>query len=341
MPEPVAHPLSEDSAGGACYEPPVQGAERERAVMSSESPAATRATGFAYALAAYLAWGLFPIYWKQLTGVPPLELIAHRVLWSFIFMLGMLTAFRRWPEVRRALSQRKTLAALLLSTALISSNWFLFIWAVNTGHVLEASLGYYINPLLNVVLARVVLGERLRPLQLVAVGLAAVGVLYLTVGLGGLPWVSLVLALTFGVYGLVRKVAPVEPLTGLAVETGFAAPVAVLYLGLVPLAQGRWLPGTPRESLLLLCSGVATALPLLWFALGAKRLRYSTLGIIQYLAPTCQLALAVLVYGEPFTSRHAVTFLLIWMAVLLYAADSVRGSRTPSAAVPATSRGGA
>lgn len=313
---------------------------RERVVMSSESPAATRASGFAYALAAYLAWGLFPIYWKQLTRVSPLELLAHRVVWSFVLMLGLLTVFKRWPEARRALSQRKTLATLLLSTALVSSNWFLFIWAVNTGHVVEASLGYYINPLLNVVLARIVLGERLRPLQLVAVGLAAVGVLYLTVGMGMLPWVSLVLALTFGFYGLVRKVAPVEPLTGLAVETGFAAPVGVLYLLAVPLAQeGRWLAGTMRESLLLLGSGLATALPLLWFAMAAKRLRYSTLGIIQYLAPTCQLGLAVLAYGEPFTSRHAVTFILIWTAVLLYAADSVRGSRTPHAAVPATGRG--
>ena len=308
--------------------------------MSSESPAATRASGFAYALAAYLAWGLFPIYWKQLTGVPPLQLIAHRVVWSFVLMLGLLTVFKRWPEVRRALSQRRTLAALLLSTALISSNWFLFIWAVNTGHVLEASLGYYINPLLNVVLARIVLGERLRPLQLVAVGLAAVGVVYLTVGMGVLPWVSLVLALTFGVYGLVRKVAPVEPLTGLAVETGFATPVAVLYLLAVPLSHGGpVLAGTMRESLLLMGSGVVTALPLLWFALGAKRLRYSTLGIIQYLAPTCQLGLAVLVYGEPFTSRHAVTFVLIWTAVLMYAADTVRGSRTSPAPVPAAGRG--
>ncbi len=308
--------------------------------MSSESPAATRASGFAYALAAYLAWGLFPIYWKQLSRVPARELIAHRVVWSFVFVLGLITAFKRWPEVRRALSQRRTLAALLLSTALISSNWFLFIWAVNTGHVLEASLGYYINPLLNVVLARLVLGEQLRPLQWVAVGLAAVGVLYLTVGMGVLPWVSLVLALTFGFYGLVRKLAPVEPLAGLAVETGIAAPVAVVYLLAVPLAQeGRLLAGTPRESLLLLCSGLATALPLLWFAMGAKRLRYSTLGIIQYLAPTCQLALAVLAYGEPFTSRHAVTFLLIWTAVLMYAADSVRGGRTSQAPVPAASRG--
>ncbi|MDY7226244.1 EamA family transporter RarD [Hyalangium rubrum] len=305
--------------------------------MPSEPSPAPRASGFAYAIAAYLSWGLFPIYWKQLAQVPPLVVIAHRVVWSFLFVAGLLTFARRWPEVKRALSQRKTLVALLVSTALISSNWFLFIWAVNTGHVLEASLGYYINPLLNVVLARVVLGERLRPLQLVAVGLAALGVLYLTVGLGVLPWVSLLLALTFGFYGLVRKMAPVEPLTGLAVETGFAAPVGVLFLLLVPMAQqGQLFAGTVRESLLLVGSGVATALPLLWFALGAKRLRYSTLGFIQYLAPTGQLALAVLVYGESFTSRHAVTFALIWTAVLLYAADSVRGSRLGGTPVPVT-----
>jgi chloramphenicol-sensitive protein RarD len=307
--------------------------------MSSENPAATRASGFAYALAAYLAWGLIPIYWKQLTGVAPLELIAHRVVWSFVFVGVLLSVSRRWPEVKRALSQRKTLGALLLSTSLISCNWLIFIWAVNTGHMMEASLGYYINPLLNVVLGRMVLGERLRPLQLVAVGLAGLAVLYLTVGLGVLPWVSLLLALTFGLYGLVRKMAPVEPLTGLAVETGLATPLAVLFLLLVPLAQeGRLMPGTPRESLLLLASGVITGLPLLWFALGAKRLRYSTLGIVQYLAPTCQLALAVLAYGEPFTARHAVTFILIWMAVLLYAADGVRASRLPPSSMAAAGR---
>ena len=296
--------------------------------MPSDNPAAVRASGFAYAVAAYLAWGLIPIYWKQLTAVAPLELIAHRVLWSFVFVGVLLTLSRRWPEVKRALSQRKTLGALLLSTALISSNWLLFIWAVNTGHLMEASLGYYINPLLNVVLGRMVLGERLRPLQLVAVGLAALAVLSLTVGLGVLPWVSLLLALTFGLYGLVRKMAPVEPLTGLAVETGLATPLAVLFLLWGPLArEGRLMPGSPRESLLILASGVITGLPLLWFALAAKRLRYSTLGIVQYLAPTCQLALAVLAYSEPFTARHAFTFSLIWLAVLLYAADGVRASK--------------
>lgn len=303
--------------------------------MSSESTAATRMSGFAYAFGAYLAWGVVPIYWKLLIRVPPLELIAHRVVWSFLFVVGLITASRRWPEVKRVLSHRKALGALLLSTALISCNWLLFIWAVNTGHMMEASLGYYINPLLNVVLARLVLGEQLRPLQRVAVLLAALGVLYLTVGLGVLPWVALSLALTFGVYGLVRKMAPVEPLTGLAVETGLALPLALLFLLLGPVAsEGRFLVDSTRDSLLLMGTGVVTALPLLWFAQGARRLRYSTLGIIQYLAPTCQLALAVLAYDEPFTSKHAVTFSLIWTAVLLYAADSWRGSRPRPAPVP-------
>ena len=296
--------------------------------MSSESPASVRASGFAYALAAYLAWGLFPAYWKQLAGVAPLDVISHRVLWSFVFVSALLTVSRRWPEVARAVRARRTMMALLLSTVLISSNWFLFIWAVNTGHVTQASLGYYINPLANVLLARLVLGERLRGLQWAAVALAAFGVMYLAVSRGEVPWVSLALAATFSLYGLVRKVAPVEPLTGLAVETGLAAPVAAELLALGPAAQaGHWLGASTHEAVLLLCSGAVTALPLLWFALGARRLRYSTLGIIQYVAPTCQLALAVLVYGEDFTARHAITFACIWGAVLLYAADALRQRR--------------
>ncbi|XXF78483.1 EamA family transporter RarD [Myxococcaceae bacterium GXIMD 01537] len=293
--------------------------------MSAESPAATRASGVAYAFAAYLSWGFFPAYWKQLTGVPPLLIIAHRVLWSFVFVAGLLTVSRRWSEVWSAVRERRSLLALLASTALISSNWFTFIWAVNSGHVTQASLGYYINPLANVLLARVFLGERLRGLQWLAVGLAAVGVGYLAVSMGEVPWVSLLLAATFSAYGLVRKLVRVEALTGLAVETGLAAPVALLFLVLGPLAHGAAvMGGSARETALLLGSGVATALPLLWFALGARRLRYTTMGIIQYVAPTCQLALAVLAYGEPFTTRHAISFAFIWGAVLLYALDGVR-----------------
>ncbi|MFP2932631.1 EamA family transporter RarD [Pyxidicoccus sp. 3LG] len=309
--------------------------------MSSESAPAPRASGFAYAFAAYLSWGMFPIYWKQLGHVPPLVVISHRVVWSFLFVAGLLTVGRRWPEVKAALSTRRTLVALLVSTALISSNWFLFIWAVNTGHVTQASLGYYINPLLNVVLARVMLGERLRRPQLVAVLLAGAGVVYLAVSRGELPWVSLLLAGTFGVYGLVRKMAPVEPLTGLAVETGLAVPVALTLVALTPAVPGAvgGFGANVRDTLLLLGSGVATALPLLWFAFGAKRLRYGTLGIIQYVAPTCQLALAVLVYGEPFTTPYAITFACIWTAVLLYALDALWWSRPRPLPVRAAGQG--
>jgi chloramphenicol-sensitive protein RarD len=299
--------------------------------MSAQSPAALRGSGVAYAFAAYFAWGFFPAYWKQLTTVPALEIIAHRVVWSFLFVAGLLTVSRRWPEFLGVVRNRRTLGALLASTALISSNWFMFIWAVNTGHVTQASLGYYINPLVNVVLARFFLGERLRGMQWAAVGLASVGVLVLAVGSGQVPWVSLYLAITFSAYGLVRKLAPVEPLTGLAVETGLAAPLGLLFLCLGPPAAAP--AHDAREWLLLLGSGVATALPLLWFAIGARRLRYSTIGIIQYVAPTCQLALAVLAYGEDFTARHGLTFGLIWTAVLLYALDGVWG-RTRAVSVP-------
>ena len=297
--------------------------------MSSGTPAAERASGFMYAFAAYLAWGAFPLYWKQLAGVPPLVLVCHRVVWSFLFVAALLTATRRWPELRRVLRSPRTVGALMLTTLLISTNWLLFIWAINTGHVMQGSLGYYINPLANVLLGRVVLGERLRWPQVGAVALATLGVLNLVVGLGTVPWLALTLAVTFSLYGLVRKMAPVESLTGLAVETGLAAPLALGYLGVAVWGQGQPVLGTTaHDTLFLLGSGVATALPLLWFALGARRLRYSTLGIIQYVAPTCQLALAVLVYGEAFTPRHAITFAFIWTAVLLYTVDGVWGQRS-------------
>ncbi|MCY1073358.1 EamA family transporter RarD [Archangium lansingense] len=304
--------------------------------MSSDSSAAERTSGFAYAFAAYVAWGGFPLYWKQLAHVPPVALVSHRVVWSFLFVAGLLTLQRRWPETLRVLRNKRALAALLLTTTLISVNWGLYIWAVNSGRVMEGSLGYYINPLANIVLARLFLGERLRGLQVGAVALAALGVLNLAVGMGQVPWVALALAGTFSLYGLVRKLAPVESLTGLAVETGLAAPV-----GLGVLLLGSWeqpvLGATPRDTLLLVGSGVATALPLLWFALAARRIRYSTLGIIQYVAPTLQLALAVLVYGEAFTSRHAITFACLWTAVALYAFDGLWKARVPA---PAPARQG-
>ncbi len=273
---------------------------------------------------AYGLWGLFPIYWKQLASVAAMDVLAHRILWSVVFTAGMLLAWGRLREVGRALADRALRRTLLISTALIATNWGLFIWAVSEDRVTEASLGYYINPLLNVVLARLVLGERLRGLQTAAVILAACAVAYLTVAQGSLPWVSLVLAVTFSLYGLVRKRAPVGPLVGLTVETGLAAPIALAYLLLsdpkmasfvdAPLSIRAWMVG----------AGVATALPLLAFAAAARRLRYTTLGMVQYLAPSLQLVCAVALYGEPFRHEQQVTFGLIWIAVALYVAEAFR-----------------
>lgn len=288
--------------------------------------------GIAPAIGAYLAWGLFPLYWRLLERVSPLEIVAHRVIWSFAFVALLITWRRRWPHLLAALRDRRVLVAMLVSTTLITSNWLLFIWAVNSEHVTQASLGYYINPLVNVILARVFLGERLRPLQLAAVALASVGVINLSLREGVFPWVALTLAASFGLYGLVRKVAPVESLEALAVETGIAAPAALAFVAWLGLRGAPSFGGGAADTIFLVGAGVTTALPLLWFASGARKLRYTTMGILQYIAPTGQLACAVLAFGEPFTSAHAVTFALIWTAVILYAGDGLRAAAAPMAA---------
>jgi len=289
--------------------------------------------GLAPAIGAYLAWGAFPLYWRLLAGVSPLEIVAHRVLWSFAFVAALVSWKRRWPALLAALRNSRALGAMAISTTLITSNWLLFIWAVNGGHVTEASLGYYINPLVNVLLARVALGERLRPVQLVAVILAAAGVINLSAHTGGFPWVAIALALSFGVYGLVRKVAPVESLEALAVETGIATPFALAFAAWTMSQGSARFAASAGDTVFLVGAGITTALPLLWFASGARKLRYSTVGILQYIAPTGQLACAVLAFGEPFTSTHAITFSLIWAAVILYAVDGIRAaSSAPVAA---------
>lgn len=285
------------------------------------------ATGLAAATSAYLAWGLFPLYWKQLEAVSALHIVAHRVIWSFAFVALLLVATKRWREFSTALTSWRTLWPMLCSTSLISCNWLLFIWAINSGRITQGSLGYYINPLANVLLATVFLGERLRPLQLLAIALAAIGVINLTVAGGEFPWVALTLASTFAVYGLVRKLAPIEALPGLGVETFLVTPLALGWVVWMAVQRGAFLLGEAGlESALLVGAGVVTALPLLWFAVAARRLRYATMGVLQYIAPTCQLGIAVLVYGEPFTHHHAITFTLIWIAVILYAVDSVRAA---------------
>jgi chloramphenicol-sensitive protein RarD len=288
--------------------------------------------GVGYALAAYTSWGVMPVYWKQITGIAAPEVLLWRVLGTVVFAFLLLTLARRWPDVRRILARRRHVAALALSSLLIAANWLVFIWAVGQGEIVATSLGYYLNPLANVALGMLVLRERLAPLQLVAVAIAAAGVAYLTTSLGGLPWISLALAISFALYGLIRKTVAVGSLAGLAVETALLAPIALAGIAWREAsgvgALGRAASLAPAVPWLLLGSGVVTALPLVWFASAAKRLRFATVGLFQYIAPSLALAIAVLVYGEPFTTAHAIAFGCIWTALALYSLDALRRLRS-------------
>jgi chloramphenicol-sensitive protein RarD len=280
-------------------------------------------SGGLFALAAYVLWGVLPAYWKALGHVPTPDVLAHRVLWSLAFTLGVVVVLRRPPELFAVLRDRRKRLALVASGALIGVNWGIFIWAVSVDRLVEASFGYYLTPLVNVVLGLALLGERLARPQLVAVAIAAVGVVALGVGLAHAPWLPLSLALTFGLYGLVRKLTAVSSLVGLTLETALLAPLAAGWLVFHGHAQGApFFPGGPGTVALLTLSGVVTALPLIFFASAAKRLSLSTLGLFQYLAPTLSFLLAVWVYGEPFTRVHAFAFGCIWAAIAIYAAST-------------------
>lgn len=292
--------------------------------------------GILASAAAFLIWGLSPVYWKCLTEVPATEIILHRILWSFLLMVPLLALQRRWGEFARAVTHLPTLGMLVVSALLVGANWFIYIWAVNNGHILQASLGYYINPLVNVLLGMVFLKERLRRSQVLALGLAAIGVLYLTLSHGVFPWVALSLAISFGVYGLIRKVAPVAPLPGLAVETlVLSVPAGLLLLNLHQTGQGTFMQMGLGTDLLLAGTAPLTAVPLLLFTLGARKITLTTLGFIQYLGPTGMFLLGVWAYGEPFSHVQAITFALIWAALGIFTADMVAQHRkriTPQAA---------
>jgi chloramphenicol-sensitive protein RarD len=288
--------------------------------------------GVLAAAGSYLIWGLFPIYFRALAGVPAPEVLAHRILWSSVFMVLLVSLAGRWGDVRRQLAAPGTLPTLAASALLISTNWLVYIWAVHAGRVIEASLGYFVNPLVSVLLGVVFLREPLGRRQAAAVALAAAGVLVLLVRAGQPPWVALALAGTFGLYGLLRKRARVDPLAGLLAEVCMLLPLAAAFLG------WRWLGGTAhfgagaRVTLLLGASGVVTAVPLLLFAVGVGRLRLSTVGLLQYLNPTAQLLIAVFAFGEPFGAAHAVAFGCIWASLALYTADALAGGKRAGAA---------
>ena len=284
--------------------------------------------GVAYAGSAFLIWGLSPIYWKALASVPAFEILMHRMIWSFFFLAPFVLVKDKRREFLQAVTTRSTLLILVFTTLIVGFNWFLFIWAINSGHILQTSLGYYINPLVNVLLGVIFLGERLRKLQLAAVGLAFIGVLYLTVTYGQFPWVSLALAFSFGFYGLIRKVAPVGPLVGLTVETALLTVPALAYLVyLDQLGVGAFLRTDAATSLLLMGAALVTGLPLLLFTNGTKRLHLTTIGFLQYIAPSGTFLLAIFVYHEPLRPAQLLTFILIWSALTLYSCDSVLHSR--------------
>jgi chloramphenicol-sensitive protein RarD len=281
--------------------------------------------GVLYGAAAYLFWGLSVLYFKAISRVAPLEILAHRILWSVPLLFVWLAVRGRLGDLRAVLRARRTVGILLATTTLIGINWLVFIFAVATGHVVQASLGYYVNPLLNVVLGMLFLGERLRPVQWLSVLLAAAGVVWFAVALGSLPLISLVLAGSFGLYGLLRKTVPADGPVALTVETSLLLPVMIGVLA-VRAAHGEmaFLHVSRTIDLLLVLAGLITTMPLLWFTNAVRRLRLATIGFLQYLSPSIQLLIAVLVYDEPFTRTHLVTFGFIWAALALYSFDALR-----------------
>jgi chloramphenicol-sensitive protein RarD len=279
--------------------------------------------GVFYAALAYTAWGLLPVFFKQLVQVNAFEIVMHRMVWSLVFLLCVLAVLKRWAWLRDLARQPRVLLAFAASALLLSINWSVYVWAVQNAHVLDASLGYFILPLVNVAMGFVFLNERPRPGQWLAVAVAAAGVLWLTVQAGRLPWVALVLAITFGIYGLLRKLAKLGALEGLTLETLLLSPMAAGMLAWWAWnGQGALVQGDPATLGWLLLAGPLTAIPLLLFAAGARRIPMATLGILQYISPSLQMLLGVWLYGEVFEPARAIGFYLIWMALVLYSADS-------------------
>lgn len=277
-----------------------------------------------YAAAAYAMWGVFPLYFKSLQEIPPLEILLHRMAWSLVFVLVVLAARRQWAWLRDALRQPKVLAGFAASALLLSANWFIYIWAVNNGNVVESSLGYFINPLVNVLLGSLVLRERLRVVQWAAVALAACGVAWLTWRGGSLPWIALALAASFGLYGLMRKIAPLGALEGLTLETLLLFPLAFGYLAVLALhGQNSFITASASTQWLLAAAGPITAIPLLLFAAGARRIPLSVLGLLQYIGPTLQLLLGVWLYHEPFDTMRMIGFMLIWSALAVFSLEGL------------------
>jgi chloramphenicol-sensitive protein RarD len=283
--------------------------------------------GYIYALQAFFAWGILPLYWKLLSKIPALEVLAHRIFWSFVF-LAIFILIKKHRNLTELLKQRKTRNSLLISSLLIGGNWGLFIYAVNINQIVEASLGYYINPIVNVLLGMIILKEKMDKLKSIALIIASIAVIYLTLDFGRFPWIALMLAVSFAFYGLVKKTAGIQAIPALAVETLILTPLAGLFIlwGIVN-GSGTLFSGEISIDFYLILTGIVTTLPLYWFAKGAQLIPLSAIGFMQYIGPTLMLLIGVIVYDEPFKREQMIAFGLIWLALVLYTISMIRNTR--------------
>lgn len=295
--------------------------------------------GVLYGIGAYGLWGFFPIYWKLLHSVSALELIGHRIAWSFLMLAAVILIAGQWADLRAALTRR---TFLIYSTAsvLIAGNWLMYVWAVNAGHIVETSLGYFINPLLSVLLGLIILREKLRPAQWIPILLAFAGVTYLTMTFGRPLWIALTLAFSFGFYGLVKKLAPLSALQGLALETGILfIPALSCMIYMEANGTAAFLHASLTLDLLMIGAGAVTIVPLLMFALAAKRIPLTSIGILQYLAPTIQFLIGIFIYKEPFDRTRLIGFSLVWLALIIFGAENYLASRVPVEPIPKMGEG--
>jgi chloramphenicol-sensitive protein RarD len=281
--------------------------------------------GFVYGIAAYTLWGFLPLYWKLLGGIPAIEILAHRILWSFVFLMGILYFQKNFQICKEVIKDRTSIIRIIYATIFITINWGLYIWSINSNHVVEASMGYYINPLIVILLSMIVLKEKLNTWQIISLVMAALGVLVITINYGQIPWISLSLALSFALYGLMKKKLKLASTISLALETAILMPLVIGYLSFRQIngvgALGRV---SGITTLILIGSGIATALPLLWFGEGTRRIPLSSMGFLQYIAPTISLALGVFIFKEKFTTTHMLSFGFIWAGLIIYSISQIK-----------------
>lgn len=296
--------------------------------------------GILSGIAAYAMWGFFPIYWKLLHDVPALQLLGHRIGWSFLLLMGFIFVTRQWQDFRTSAFNLKVLGIYTVAGVLLSINWLIYVWGVNAGFIVETSLGYFINPLLSVLFGVFFLREKLRPMQWVPIVIAAIGVTYLTVTYGRLPWIALSLAVSFGLYGLVKKLSPLGSVYGLTLETGIVFPIALIYLIFVQVnGTGEFLHDGLTVDLLLIGGGIVTTIPLLMFASAAKQIPLNMIGVLQYFAPTIQFLIGVFIYKEPFDTTRLIGFGIVWLALIIFWVENIIAHRTPVEPIPELGEG--